>query len=115
MRMRKWEVESELTFAMRNSELRMASSSSVPKMAEICDMGHGCHALTCGPLNHRVVSEEKKESVKEVPRPAEVLSGREVRVTVGEDHLARCDVCGVVLVEEAQVWEGEEGLWASVC
>lgn len=61
----------KLTFAITYKEFKISSSSSVPKMAEICDMGlyrlrirlleaiaqfshQGCHGSTWGPLrrNH---------------------------------------------------------------
>jgi hypothetical protein len=39
-----------LAFAIRDSEFRISLSLSVPKIAVICDIGHGCEASTCGPL-----------------------------------------------------------------
>jgi hypothetical protein len=38
------------TFAIRDNEFRISLSLSVPKIAVICDIGHGCDASTCGPL-----------------------------------------------------------------
>lgn len=112
------------TFAIKYSELRISWSSSVPKMADICDIGlhtsvnqitdvlvkcnvtyHGCHASTCGPLyisNYHTIP-WRRISTLNLPYAVKCLSSSKIGVVARQKYFPSCDVRWVRFVQEPEI------------